>query len=314
MTRISTRRSSRAAASAALAVLLFAAACSSSSSSSSSTTEQKQSIPTTKIAAQSKDAASAALVPADIASSGELSYALDASYPPDEFLAPGSSTIVGMDADLGTAIAQTLGLKAKMQNVTFDAIIPGLAAKKYDVGLSSFTDTKEREQTVDFVNYFNAGEAFYVKAGSKASFTDASSLCGHKVSVEAGTVEEDESKAASEDCTKAGKPAVTVLSFSDQNGANLAVSSGRADVGYADSPVVGYIVAQSNGAFVQSGKVFNEAPYGIAVAKGSELAKAIQSALKVLIANGTYDAIMKKWGTEDGAVTADGVTINGAGA
>ena len=152
-----------------------------------------------------------------------------------------------------------------------------------------------------------------MKSGAKKSFTSTSSLCGHSVSVESGTVEEQESKTASTKCTKAGKSPVKVLSFSDQNGANLAVSSGRADVGYADSPVVGYIVAQSGGTFEQSGDVFNQAPYGIALPKGTDMTKAVQASVKGLIADGTYGAIMKKWGTEAGAVTASGVTINGAG-
>lgn len=313
MSRIHIAASRRAAlaAVAAVAVLaLLAAACSSSSAGSSKSSSAT--IPSTQIPTQSKDAASAALVPADIGSSGKLVYAMDPSYPPNEFLAPGTSTIIGMDADLGAAIAQTLGLTSVQQSVSFDAIIPGIQAKKYDVGLSSFTDTKEREKVVDFVNYFNAGEAFYVKAGSPKTFTSVDSLCGHKVAVEAGTVQETESKEASATCTQSGKGAITVLSFPDQNGANLAVASGRAAVGYADSPVVGYIVETSNGAFEQSGSDFNSVSYGIIVAKGSALAPAIQSALKVLIANGTYDAIMKKWGTEAGAVNAAGVTINGA--
>lgn len=304
------RRAGRAVLAVVAAFSLLAVACSSSSADSGK--DSAASIPTTEIPTQSKDAASAALLPSEIASSGKLVFAMDPSYPPNEFLAPGTSKIVGMDADLGTAIAQTLGLTSVQQSVSFDAIIPGIQAKKYDAGLSSFTDTKEREKVLDFVNYFTAGEAFYVKAGSTKSFTSVDSLCGNRVAVQAGTVEETKSKEASTTCTQSGKGAVNVLSFPDQNGANLAVASGRADVGYADSPVVGYVVATSNGAFQQSGSAFDAASYGIVVAKGSALASAIQSALKVLIANGTYGAIMKKWGTEAGAVTASGVTINGA--
>ena len=50
------------------------------------------------------------------------------------------------------------------QERDFDSIIPGLSSHKYDLGMSSFTDTKEREKTVDFVTYFSAGTSFYVKA------------------------------------------------------------------------------------------------------------------------------------------------------
>lgn len=303
-----TNRRTRGIAAALVAVALGAAACSSSSSSTSTTAAP--SLPTTVIPVQAKVPAVAALVPASVASTGQIVFAMDASYPPDEFIAPGTNTIVGMDADLGTAIAQVLGLKSVLKNVTFDAIIPGLQANKYDVGLSSFTDTLARQKVVDFVDYFQAGEGFYVKSNSPLSFTDLNSLCGHSVAVESGTVEETDANQAKTDCTKAGKSSVTVESFSDQNSVNLAVDSGRADVGFADSQVAGYVVAQSNGAFKLTGQAFSVAPYGIATPKGLGMDTAIAAAVTQLMNNGTYHKILSKWGVDAGAVSK--VTINGA--
>ena len=88
--------------------------------------------------------------------------AADATYAPDEFIASDGKTVIGMDADMAKAIAQLMGLKANVQNIPFDSIIPGLAAGKYNLGMSSFTDTKEREKTVDFVTYATAGTSFFV--------------------------------------------------------------------------------------------------------------------------------------------------------
>jgi polar amino acid transport system substrate-binding protein len=101
-----------------------------------------------------------------------------------------------------------------------------------------------------------------------------------------------------------------VLSFANQNAANLAVSSGRANVGFADSQIAQYIVAQSGGQFRSSGKAFETAPYGIAIPKGTTLNVSVQGALKVLIADGTYQKILKKWGIQAGAVKA--ATLDGA--
>jgi polar amino acid transport system substrate-binding protein len=252
----------------------------------------------------------ASLVPASIKSKGTIVIAMDASYPPDEFFKPGSKTIIGMDADLGNALGKALGLKVEERNVTFDAIIPGLADGKYDIGLSSFTDTKEREKTVDFVTYFSAGESFYVKSDSTKTFNGLKSLCGATVAVENGTTEQSDAIAQSKKCTGAGKPAVKVLQFSDQSGANLAVSSGRAEVGFADSPPVDYIVSTSNGQFKHSGKPFGVAPYGIALPKGNGMAKAVLAGLKELMANGQYSSILKKWNVSDGAIKNP--VINGA--
>ena len=67
-----------------------------------------------------------------------------------------------------------------------------MAAGKYDVGASSFTDTKEREKTVDFVTYLSVGEAFLTKANGSVHPKALAELCGLTVSVESGTVEQDD--------------------------------------------------------------------------------------------------------------------------
>ena len=314
-----TQRGFRKAAVATMigAMAVLGAACSSSSSSSTTTTKASTTttaaapaLPTTVIPTQPADATLSASVPASVKSNGTLTIALDATYAPDEFIAPDGSTIVGMDADLSTAISQVLGLKPKLINATFDTIIPGIQSGKYDMGASSFTDTIARQKVVDFVDYFTAGEGFYVKSGSPLAFNGLTSLCGHTVSVESGTTEQTDAQTQAKACTKAGKPTVTVLAFGNQSQANLAVSSGRADVGFADSQVAGYIVATSNGVFQNSGTAFEVAPYGLALPKGNGMATPVQGAVNLLIANGVYNQILTKWGVQSGAVTSS--VINGA--
>jgi polar amino acid transport system substrate-binding protein len=197
-------------------------------------------------------------------------------------------------------------------NATFDAIIPGLAAAKYDIGASSFTDTKAREKTVDFVDYFVAGESFYTKASGGVSINTIADICGHTVAVEKGTTEEADATTQGAKCKSAGKPGVTVLTFPDQNGANLALVSGRAQLGFADSPVAAYQVKKSNGQFKLIGQSHANAPYGLAIPKGSGLTKPVQAAVKELIQNGSYMKILTKWGVQAGAIPASKVTINGA--
>jgi polar amino acid transport system substrate-binding protein len=289
----------------ALAVLAFAGCGSSSSSSSTSTATT-----TTTAGSNSANAAVVALVPASVKSKGTLVVASDATYAPNEFIAEDGHTVIGMDPDLMKALGEVMGLKVNVVNATFDTIIPGLAAGKYDVGASSFTDTLERQKTVDFVTYFTAGVSFYGKASGGPEIKSVEELCGKTVSVEKGTTEEEEAKAQSGKCTKAGKKSVTVLVFPDQNGANLAISSGRAELGMADSPVAAYAVKQSNGVFKLIGPTYGNAPYGIALPKGNGMTKPVQAALKLLIANGTYMKILEKWGVQAGAITNP--EINGA--
>lgn len=283
----------------AIAALAIAGCGSSGNKSSSSSTGTNES----SASGSTRNAAVAASVPASIRSKGTLSVAADATYAPNEFIGANGNTVEGMDADLAKALAGVMGLKASVKNATFDSIIPGLAAQKYDLGMSSFTDTKEREKTIDFVTYYNAGTSFYTKAGGP-NVTSLAQLCGHKVAVEKGTTQQDDATAQAKKCK------VTVLVFPDQNGTNLAVSSGRADVGMADSPVAAYQVKKSNGQFKVSGRPYGTAPYGIAIPKGTGMAKPVLAGLKVLMKNGTYAAIMKKWGIQQGAITNP--VINGA--
>jgi len=242
-------------------------------------------------------------VPAAITSKGTLTVAADATYAPSEFVDKDGKTVIGMDADLAAAIAAKFGVKSKVVNATFDGIIPGLAAHKYDLGMSSFTDTKEREKTVDFVTYFSAGTSFFVKAQGGPPIATLDDLCGRKVAVEKGTTQADDVAAQAKKCKTAGKAAVKELVFPDQNGANLALSSGRAEVGMADSPVAAYQVKQSDGAFKLSGDSYGTAPYGIAIPKDSEMTEPVLAAVKAIMADGTYAKILDKWGVSTGAIT-----------
>ncbi len=288
-----------------IAVLAGCGSSSSSSSSASSSSTASSSTP-----AAGSNAAVAALVPAAIKSKGTLTVAADASYAPNESFGPDGHTIIGMDADLSKAIGATMGLKVDVVNATFATIIPGISSGKYDIGASSFTDTKEREKTVDFVTYFSAGTSFYTKASGGSSVTGLSSLCGLSVAVESGTTQKDDATAQEAKCKKAGKKADTVLVFQDQNSANLALSSGRAQVGMADSPVAAYAVKKSGGTFKLVGATYGTAPYGLAMKKGSGLDKAVLAAVKALMANGQYKAILTTWGIQAGAISNP--KINGA--
>ena len=215
-----------------------------------------------------------------------------------------------MDADLAAALGQVMGLTMDVTNVTFDAILPGLSSKKYDLGISSFTDTKERENTYDFVTYFSVKTAFFVKGSGGPAINTLDDLCGHHVSVEKGTTQQDDATAQDKKCTGAGKAGVEVQVYPDQNATNLALSSGRADVSMADAPVAVYVVQQSKGQFKLSGQQYGPFPYGIAIPKNNGMAKAVLDAVKELIRNGVYSQILTKWGLQSGAI--DNPQINGA--
>jgi polar amino acid transport system substrate-binding protein len=240
-----------------------------------------------------------------------LQVATDATYPPDESMK--GTTMVGFDVDLFKAVGVTLGLKTKENNVTFDNIIGGIQSGRYAIGNSSFTDTKAREKQVNFVDYFQAGEGVYANASSNVKFTGLKSFCGLTVAVETGTTEQSDANNTAKTCPSSKK--LTVDTYPTQTEANLAVSSGHAELGFVDSQIAGYIASVSKGQFKVVGNAIEVAPYGIATPKtvaGKQLAVAIEKALKTLIANGTYHAILAKWGVTGGAIPTSKIVLNGA--
>jgi polar amino acid transport system substrate-binding protein len=251
-------------------------------------------------------ATAATKLPANIAKAGVINIGIDATYSPNEFKDK-NGKVIGWEVDLFNAVAKKLGVKTNYVIAGFDTILAGVKAGKYDVGVSSFTDTKERQASVDFVNYFSAGTQWAVKTGVKL---DPDNACGKIVSAMTGSTQADDISAKSEACTKAGKKAITLLTYDSGEQATSAVILGRADATAADSPVLAYAVKQTKGKLALAGKIFGEAPYGIAVAKKSTLAPAIQEAFAAIKKDGTYDSILKKWGVEAGAVSK--FTINGA--
>jgi ABC-type amino acid transport substrate-binding protein len=255
----------------------------------------------------SDPAAIAATVPAAIRSAGKLVVGINEPYAPAEFTDSGG-TVVGFDIDLMDGIAKTLDLKVEYRETAFESILPSVQAGAYDVGLSSFTDTKERQAMVDFVTYFQAGTLWAQRPGPPVNPNNA---CGRKVGVKSRTIQDtEELPAKNKACLAVGSPPIDTVDYFSQDDAVNALISGEVDAISADSPVTGYAINQSNGALVAAGEIFNAAPYGLPVAKGSPLAESLRQAIMHLISTGEYRAIMTKWGVEAGMITAP--VLNGA--
>jgi polar amino acid transport system substrate-binding protein len=247
-----------------------------------------------------KDDSLAAQLPDKIKSSGTITVGMDDTYPPNEYKDDNGNP-VGWEVDLANAIGAKLGVKTKFAIAKFDNIIPSVSGGKDDYGMSSFTDTTDREKQVDFVNYYSAGILW---ASAKGKTVDPNNACGLKVAVQSTTYEDtDEVPAKSKTCTDAGKPAIQALRYDNQDDATNAVILGKADALSADSPVTLYAISKSSGKIQAAGKTFDQAPYGLPVAKGSKLTPVLQKAVQALIDDGTYKKILDKWGVSDGAAT-----------
>lgn len=247
----------------------------------------------------------AAMVPEEVAADGLLSIGTNPPFAPFEFK-DSEGALVGVELDLGRALAAVMGLEFDPQQMDFSMILPSVQSGTLDAGMSGFTDTEERRQSYDFVNFLYAGIQWAQQPGNGV---DPTHPCGLTVAVQRTTVSEtDDVRPKSDACVAAGEDPITVLAFDTSDNAALAALTGRADALSADSPVTAWAVTRADGKLEQVGEIYDAAPYGFAVAKGSELGPAMAAAMQHLIDTGDYDRILAQWNIDTGHL--EQATIN----
>ena len=234
-----------------------------------------------------KDLSIAAMVPDDIKKSGTLRNGVATNYAPTEFIDTDGSTVIGYI----TAVSKLMGLKVATTNAAFPSLIPALGSK-YDVSVSAFTITLEREKQVTMASYFKAGFSMAVPKGNPKKISP-DDLCGHTVAVQTGTAQETAAQHKSKQCVKAGHKPIDLLSYASQSDATTNVTGGKADVLYADSVITGYAIKPTS-KLVALG--------GITAKNDGGLSKAIQVATQKLIDDGTMKKLLAAWGTQDGLI------------
>jgi polar amino acid transport system substrate-binding protein len=240
--------------------------------------------------------AKAATLPAEIAESKTIHVALEPGYPPLEMRDPKTNELIGFDIDLASAIAQDLGLKIEWQASAFEQLTPSLQSGRADMIISGFYDIPKRRGMFDFVDYLKAGAQFYTLA-SHADLKTVTDLCGRTVTTSRGTSFPDTVKALSgKVCAAAGKEPIAVIVDTDLGQQLSNLKQGRADAAVQGLEAVPTIVAMEPGVYRPFGEPFSSTLMAMAFSKDMpELRDAFKGGLEKVIADGRYDALIKKW-------------------
>jgi polar amino acid transport system substrate-binding protein len=261
-----------------------------------------------------------ATIPAEkLGQKGHLLICTDFPYPPQEFFDENGDP-KGLDVDMGTEIAARLGLKVQFVNSVFDTIIAAVNSGKCDIIVSAQNITAERQKQVSMIPYFQAGQSFLVLKGNPDKITGPADLCGKGAAAESGTTEADylqgtgdyKDKGLTQDCTKNGKPDINVVVTQKDTDALQQLQAGKVSIYFTDSPVAAYYTVQHPDQFELAGQVLETVQEGISVPCGaedctgkplSEVGQAVETALKSMMADGTYAKILEKWNLTNGTVT-----------
>jgi polar amino acid transport system substrate-binding protein len=263
-----------------------------------------QEAPSNTSSGANSKAKAADLVPADLKTKGVLKVATAEGYPPMEMYKPGTQELTGVDPELAAAIAGRLGLKLEMTNASFPGLIPGLQADRWDLAMSSMSDTEERRKAVDFVDYFQAGGAIMVAKGNPAGVKDLGDLCGRDVVLAKASSNLAIGEAQNAKCAQKMK----ISQSEDAPTGLLQIDAGRAVATIVDYPVA-KMLAKESGKYDVLEAQYDSGPWGIAIdKKDSQLRDAVHKALQELIDGGEYAKLLDKWGVKGSAVEA--ATIN----
>ncbi|GII64191.1 hypothetical protein Skr01_42760 [Sphaerisporangium krabiense] len=247
-------------------------------------------------AAQAKTAKD--LVPEALRKTGVLRVATSEGYPPMEMYKKGTQELTGVDPDLAAAIAEKLGLKVSVTNAAFDGLIPGLQGDRWDLVLSSLSDTEQRRAAVNFVDYFNAGGAIMVKKGNPEGIKTLDDLCGKAVVLAKGSSNLAIGEKQNEKCADKMK----ITQSEDAPTGLLSIDSGRTVATIVDSPVAAMYVKET-GKYEVLSEQYDAGPWGIAIDKREEdLRDAVAKAMEELMADGGYKAVLDKYGVTANAV------------
>jgi polar amino acid transport system substrate-binding protein len=246
-------------------------------------------------AAPSAAAPGSVTVPAGaLVQDGQITYCSDISAPPLTFY-DAAQAPVGVEIELGNALAAELGVRAIWANTSFNGIIPALQARQCDAIISQLYIKPEREAVVDFVPYMYASNTLMVTSGNTA-INGADDLCGTKAAAQTGTTIIGYFTDQSAKCAAAGRPAIDIRQFTKDSDALQQLRLGLVDCYGTTLETAAYVLGQQPDAFRLAGEPFNRIKVGIATRKDAQaLHGALTEALAAVQQNGTYDSILAKW-------------------
>ena len=222
-----------------------------------------------------------------------LTVAMELAYPPFE-TRDDAGEPTGISVDLMKAFGEYSGYDIRIENTSWDGLIPSLQTGAADIVISSMTITEERRGLVDFSDpYANALLAILANADSDIASIDDLNQTGKVVAVKSGSTGH---MYAEKNLSEA-----KLLVLPDESACVTEVTQGRAD-GFIYDQLTIYRNWQNNpdttsAVFIPFQDVEQ---WGIAVQKGNEeLLSQLNAFLADFQANGGYEELTEKYLAEE---------------
>lgn len=251
-------------------------------------------------------------LPSSIVDADEIRVGSQGNFPPVEYTREGESSLTGFSHALLTEVGMRLGVKIRWVQGEYSGLLPGLAANRWDMSSGGMTDQIEREEVVDFVNYFASGGSVLLRAEDVGHFATIDDLCGESVAVLQGSAPfiaaADE---ATGRCAANGLPAINMLKLTSSPDAKQQLDIGRVKAYLTDYVSAAFILAQQPESYAIMGGDYTFTTWYFSWAfpkQSTDLRDAIRDTLQTILDDGTYQKILDEWGVPGGALSE--ITVN----
>lgn len=218
-----------------------------------------------------------------------VTVAVENAYPPFNSIDEGSGQGVGWDYDAVNEICKRINCKPEFKQAAWDGIFPAMQTGEYDVLADGVTLTEERAKIVEFSTpYVQVGQVLLTRADETRDLAAFKADASAKIGTQIGTTNEI--------IAKETFPDTKVQSFEDFGAAVLALMAGDIDVVVVDNVTASGYIKENAGKLKISGQITSDEKLAFVFPPKSELRAAFDAALASMQADGTLDALNKKWG------------------
>ena len=236
--------------------------------------------------------AQAKLAPPNLISAGKMVMSINPTLPPLQYV-DDKGALQGMRVELGNEVAKKLGLTPEYIRIEFAAMVPGLAAKRWDMINTGIFWTEERSKLMYMIPVEQAAISFLAAKGNPLGFKTVDDLAGRRIAVELGGIEERRTREVADMVQKKGLKPVSVLTFNNFAEAFQALRAGQADA--ATSIDATAMFMQNRGDFTRA--ISGVFPQIACFAVGNKpLAEAIVGALNEMMKDGSYAKLLDQYG------------------
>lgn len=226
-----------------------------------------------------------------------IKIATDGATPPYSMRDPNDfNTLIGLDNDMARAAFTCIGVPVDFMIGSWSGLLPAVIAGQADVMWDTLYYTPDRAKEADFVVYLRAATGGLVQKNNPKAIKSLDDVCGIRATAGLGSTEEAVFRDLSAKCVAANKAPVEIVTFPDIPAGSRLVKNDRADLLMIDLGLVNSFIAADPGSFDLAFTILTDYKVGVGVAKNNkELSQAIFDALKILQADGTEEAIYRKY-------------------